>query len=74
MQLESLRSRMYLLADVEVFTGSIRSNLLVGADEPSADALNSLLKELDLLHVILTCRKVWTRSWPETGHLSVRRT
>lgn len=54
LQLESLRSRMYLLADVEVFTGSIRSNLLVGADEPSGDALNSLLKELDLLHVILS--------------------
>lgn len=54
LQLESLRSRMYLLADVEVFAGTIRSNLMVGAEAGSGESLNSLLKSLNLLHVILS--------------------
>jgi len=54
LQPETLRSRVALLREVEVFTGTIRENLLVGFTPPQRHVLNALLERLGLLDSLLS--------------------
>lgn len=49
LQPEALRSRVYLLRDVEIFAGTIRENLLVGFTPSDRHGLNALLERLGIL-------------------------